>query len=145
MTAWFRGRRRRDDQRGVNSIEAAIALPLLFIFLALVIAGGRIGLAKMTVTSAAQAGARAASLERTAAEAKVATHDVATAQLNEVCTPRVRTSTGGFAVPVGQPASVSTTVTCTANLSDVALPGLPGTITLTGASTSPLDLFRGRG
>lgn len=143
MMASFRDH--RGDQRGVNSIEAAIALPLLFLFLALVIAGGRIGLAKMTVTSSAQAGARAASLERTAAEAQVAAQEVVAAQLNEVCTPRVTASTEGFAVPVGQPASVSTTVACTANLSDVALPGLPGTITLRGAGSSPLDTYRGRG
>ena len=52
--------------------------------------------------------------------------------------------TSGFASPVGPPANVTATVTCVVNLSDVAVPGLPGTRTITATMTSPLDTFRER-
>jgi hypothetical protein len=45
---------------------------------------------------------------------------------------------------VGTPASVTATVTCVVNLSDVAIPGLPGTRTITATMSSPLDTYRER-
>jgi hypothetical protein len=39
---------------------------------------------------------------------------------------------------------VSATVTCTVSLSDLLVPGLPGSRTLTATFTSPLDPFRER-
>jgi hypothetical protein len=47
----------------------------------------------------------------------------------------------GFAVPVGQPAAVTATVTCRADFSDIALPGMPGGATLSASFVSPLDQF----
>ena len=44
----------------------------------------------------------------------------------------------------GQAATVTATISCTARLSDIALPGLPGAKTLTASFTSPIDTYRGR-
>ena len=40
--------------------------------------------------------------------------------------------------------SVTAQVSCTVSLSDLIVPGLPGSRTLRGSYTSPLDPFRGR-
>ena len=45
--------------------------------------------------------------------------------------------------PVGTPASVAATVSCTVELSELALPGLPDRV-VSATVTSPLDVFRGR-
>ena len=50
----------------------------------------------------------------------------------------------GFARPVGTPATVSVSITCVVNLSDVAIPGLPGTLPIAETISSPLDTYRGR-
>ena len=42
------------------------------------------------------------------------------------------------------PPRVTATVTCQVPLSDLLLPGMPGSRTLTATFTSPLDPFRGR-
>ena len=61
------------------------------------------------------------------------------------CTTKsVSVDTSGFASPVGTPATVTATVTCVVNLSDVAVPGLPGTRTITATMSSPLDTYRER-
>ena len=55
----------------------------------------------------------------------------------------VRVDTEGFAAPAGTPAAVTVDVACTVDLSDVAVPGLPGSRTLTDSAVSPLDPARG--
>ncbi len=134
-------------ERGSTSIEAAIVIPTVMIFILIMVAGGRIASAQSKVVTAAEAGARAASIERTASQARSSAAQVAAATLrggDVSCSPDVSTSTGGFAVPVGQPASVTTTVTCTVALGDLAVPGLPGSRTFTSTAISPLDTYRGR-
>ena len=81
----------------------------------------------------------------------VADHDAATSaaatlanQQLQCATTLVLVDTSGFAKPVGTPAAVTVTVTCVVNLSDVAIPGLPGTLPITATMTSPLDTYRGR-
>ena len=56
----------------------------------------------------------------------------------------VSVDTTGFAVPVGSPAQVSTRVTCVVALSDIGVPGMPGSKTLRAQFASPLDRFRER-
>lgn len=141
------GLRRLTGEQGSTSIEAAIVIPAVLIFILLMVAAGRVAMAQSKVVTAAEAGARAASIERTAGQARSSAAQVVAATLRsgEVkCSPDVSTSTGGFAVPVGQPATVSTTVTCTIALGDLAVPGLAGSRTFTSTATSPLDTYRGR-
>ena len=139
--------RHRDDN-GSFTLELAVLAPALLALLALVVAAGRVALAGNAVDAAARDAARAASLARTAATAQAAAQ--ATAQQTVVgqhlhCTSLdVTADTSGFSTPLGTPASVSVHVTCTVDLTDVALPGLPGSKQLSATFTSPLDPYRSR-
>lgn len=141
-------RRLRDD-RGALSLEAIILFPVILMTLLLVIALGRIGSANNAVDTAARNAARAASLERNGNTASSAGSQMARSVLGqqglECTSTSISISTGGFSAQIGEPASTTATVTCTVRLSDVGLPGLPGSKTLTSSFTSSIDSYRQRG
>ncbi|MFD9634778.1 pilus assembly protein, partial [Streptomyces violascens] len=56
----------------------------------------------------------------------------------------VNVDTAGYAQQVGTDATVTASISCVASLSDIGLPGLPGSKTLRSSWTSPLDTYRGR-
>lgn len=142
------GFRRVGRERGSAAVEAAVGVPAFALFLALIILAGRIATAGQAVEAAAADAARSASIARTqssAAEAAAAAaaRSLATQQLS-CSTTRVTVDAAGFTTPVGQPATVTATVSCEVRLADLAIPGLPGTRTVTATMTSPLDTYRGR-
>jgi Flp pilus assembly protein TadG len=137
-----------DRQRGSATLELAILAPALLLLLGLVVLAGRVQVAAGAVEHAAAVAARDASLARTPDAAQmtgtVAVDRELTAQ-NLRCAPvTVVIDTSGFGTPVGQPATVTATITCTVSFADLALPGLPGARTLTAHATSPLDSWRTR-
>ncbi|MFJ4003898.1 MULTISPECIES: TadE/TadG family type IV pilus assembly protein [unclassified Streptomyces] len=137
------------DDRGALSLEAIILFPVILMTLLLVIALGRIGSANNAVDTAARNAARAASLERNGNTASSAGSQMARSVLGqqglECTSTSISISTGGFSAQIGEPASTTATVTCTVRLSDVGLPGLPGSKTLTSSFTSSIDSYRQRG
>jgi Flp pilus assembly protein TadG len=136
---------RRDD--GYAPVELAPVAIVLFVFLALAIASGRIMIARLAVQAAASDAARQASIARSPQEAISAATSSAQAALRNDhldCTPVVSVNTAGFAVPVGQAASVSATVTCNVSLAGLTFPGIPGSRTYTFTAVSPLDVYRAR-
>ncbi|MFJ8158461.1 TadE family protein [Streptomyces sp. NPDC094468] len=141
-------RRCRSDL-GSAAIEAAIVLPVLIMFLCMSIAGGRIVTSGASIDAAAEDAAREASLHRTAAAALSAARSAAAESLDDqgiaCASTEVTVNVGGLSVPVGRAATVAVTVTCTVNLSDLLLPGLPGARTLTSTATSVVDQYRQRG
>ncbi|MFF4748143.1 TadE/TadG family type IV pilus assembly protein [Streptomyces sp. NPDC001268] len=151
MTPGDRGCRRlraaRGD-RGSYALETAVLAPVMIGLLLLLVAFGRVVDADGTVDSAARAAARAASLERDARAAQAKAQDAANRSLHGegvTCrTSSVVVDTAGYALDIGAEANVTATISCTAHLSDIGLPGLPGTKTLTASWTSPLDTYRGR-
>jgi Flp pilus assembly protein TadG len=140
---------RLKDDRGALSLEAVILFPVLILVLLLVVAFGRIGSASNAVDTAARNAARAASLERSGGSASSAGSQVARSVLGqqglECTSTSISISTGGFSARIGEPASTTATVTCTVRLSDIGLPGLPGSKTLTSSFTSSIDSYRQRG
>lgn len=135
--------------RGSASIEAAVLAPALLLFVGMILAAGRLAIAHQSVEAAAAEAARSASIARTAAEARPAATASAAASLAAQglqCTtsPAVGIDVRGFAAPPGAEASVAATVTCEVDLADAAVPGLPGTWTLTATMTSPIDTYRAR-
>jgi Flp pilus assembly protein TadG len=138
----------RRSERGAATVELALIIPALMLFVALLLAGGRLWYARTVVAEAAYAAARAGSLSRAAAEAQLAgdsagRQSLATAELE--CTQvRVWVTTAGFRVPAGRPATVTATIRCSVPLTDVALPGLPGRIELDGTGSAALDTYRSR-
>jgi len=142
------GSDQRSNDRGSAAIEAAVLAPPLLALIALAIVGGRLQVAGGAIEAAAHDAARAASISRTAADAQTNAHNAASATLTQqglhCASLTVTVNTTGFAVPVGQPATVSASVTCVVDLSDLVADGVPGTRTITSTFVSALDSFRAR-
>ncbi len=140
--------RRAFGDRGSAALELTILAPGLLLIIGLLVLAGRVSHAQIAVDSAAYAAAREASISRTSAEARADASSIAATSLSQqgfVCASQsVSTDTSGFGVPVGQPAQVDVDVACTVRMSDLALPGAPGSVTLTGSATSVLDTYRER-
>ncbi|MGW6755765.1 TadE family protein [Streptomyces sp. NPDC055006] len=140
--------RSTQPDRGSAAIEAAIILPSLLVFLCLAIAGGRLVMSGSKVDAAAQDAAREASIHRTATSAQEAARAAATASLADqgitCASSSVSINTAGLSVPIGQVATVSATVSCTVDLSDLLLPGAPGSRTMQSTATSVVDQYRQR-
>jgi Flp pilus assembly protein TadG len=141
-------RRRPAGESGSAALELVVLAPVLLALLGLVIAAGRTSIAQGSVDAAARDAARQASLALSPAAALQdgqASARAALARDGLDCTSlSVFVDTSQFGRPVGQPASVRALVSCTVPLSDLALPGLPGSSTLRGEFSSPLDDYRVR-
>ncbi|GLH99793.1 TadE/TadG family type IV pilus assembly protein [Phytohabitans aurantiacus] len=139
---------RRHADRGSAAIEAAIIAPWLLILIGAAIVGGRIQVAGGAVEEAAHDAARAASISRTKAEASQAAYAAASATLSQeglhCARLTVAANLAGFDVQIGQPATVSVSVTCVIDFSDLAADGLPGSKTINYTFVSALDNFRTR-
>ena len=132
---------------GSVALEAAVLTPALLAVGLLIVAAGRIAVAHTRVESAAAGAARAASLARSLSAGTAAARSEAAASLASdhlTCAAVSVQVRGNYSAPLGTPASVTVRVTCTATLSDLALPGLPGARTVSASATSPLDAYRGR-
>jgi Flp pilus assembly protein TadG len=134
--------------RASAAIETAVGVPAFLLFLALVVGAGRVALARQAVEAAAAEGARSASIARTQAVAEQVARAGATAAVANQglhCAQLwVSADTSEFAKPAGAPATVSVTVSCDVDLSDLVIPGLPGTLPITVTMDSPRDTYRGR-
>lgn len=135
-------------ERGSAVIEAIIGIPAFMLFVGLIIAAGRFTIAQHGVESAANAAARAASISRTQEQAQGAASSSAATTLNNQglkCSSKtVSVDTTGFAAPVGTPARVTATVTCQVQVADLAVPGLPGTLSVEATMASAIDTYRER-
>ncbi len=135
----------RDE--GNAALELVVLAPVLLFLLGLVVAAGRTSIAQGSVDAAARDAARQASISLTPGAAQAAALSSAKAALSRDgldCNPVVTINTAQFNVPVGEPAAVTATVSCQVPLSDLLVPGLPGSRTLRFTFTSPLDPFRER-
>jgi len=138
----------RRGEAGSVAVEIALLAPALVLVLGLLVAGGRLWFARTTVVEAAQSSARAASLARGAGEAAAVGTDAGRESMTTAglrcATSSVQVSTAAFAVPVGTPATLTSDVTCDVAFGDVFLPGMPGSIHLTGRGSAALDTYRAR-
>jgi len=127
-------------------VELALVAPGLLLLFGLAVLGGRVAVAGGSVEQVAAAAARQASLARIGAQAEqlaaAAARQSLADQHLQCAAIEVTVDTSGFRVPLGEPASVAVDVSCAARLSDLAVPGLPGTRTLHARAVSPLDPWR---
>jgi Flp pilus assembly protein TadG len=141
-------RRWSRDERGSASVEAAIGVPAFVLFIGLIIFGGRTATTHQSVETAAADAARAASIERTGNSAKTQAISAATTSLSNQgvhCVDvDVTVDTSQFSRTVGETATVSVTVQCRLDLSDLSVPGVPGSRLIKATMTSPIDTWRER-
>lgn len=136
------------SERGSTSLELVVIAPALLALMALVIVAGRVALAGQSVQTAAAQAARDSTLERTPAAGTAAARDTARRVLADqdlsCATTHVDVDATDLALRVGQPGAVTVDVICQVRLSDVGLPGLPGSKTLRATATMPTDPWTAR-
>lgn len=139
---------RRSAQRGSTTLELVVWAPGLLLIVGLLTVAGRVNTANAAVEQAAVDAARTASTARTggsaATQARSSAERTLASQGLQCTAITVTVDTAGFGAAPGQPATVSATVTCPVRLGDLAIPGLPGTRTVSHSAVSSLDTFRER-
>jgi Flp pilus assembly protein TadG len=134
------------SEDGSSSVSFVLIAPALVLVIGFLIFAGRISIAGNVVESSAAAAARDASLARTesrsVANASDAARRVMSQQGVNCSSLNVDIDTSGLRVPLGQIGTVRATVTCHADLSDIGIPGIPGSKTLTSTASSPVDAYR---
>jgi len=134
-----------DRERGTTAIELVLVAPVFLAALLLVVGLGRIVEAEGRVQGAAQDAARAASISRNADLAQASARQAAAANLT---TGGVSCSSFDVTVEAAdfRPGGlVRVSVACVADLSGLALAGLPGSKILHADATAPLEQYRGTG
>jgi Flp pilus assembly protein TadG len=136
--------RQNRGERGTAALELVIIAPVLIVALLFVVGLFRMSHAGQQVESVAADAARAASLERNTSQSAAAARAAARASLGRAgvsCTNLgVQVNLASYR-PGGQ---VSVTVSCTANLGDVAMAGFPGSRVFTATSTVPIETWRSK-
>ncbi|WP_051836491.1 TadE/TadG family type IV pilus assembly protein [Streptomyces sp. NRRL WC-3742] len=144
-----RWRLRRRDGGGL-AIEAALIAPSVVALVLVAVAAGRVQTAAGTVEAAARSGARTASLQRDPAAREKPARESALATLSQqgvVCSSsEVHYTTGELVLPGGNVTTVTVTVVCEVELSDLlgGPTGLGVTKRLEGRFTSVVDRYRGQ-
>lgn len=137
------------DERGSAAVEAVVGVPAFVLFVGLIIFGGRNATTHQSVETAAADAARAASIERSATVAKNKATAAATTSLTNQgigCLDiDVTVDTSQFSRTVGETATVTVTVHCRLDLSDLSVPGVPGSRSIKATMSSPIDTWRERG
>jgi Flp pilus assembly protein TadG len=114
-------------------------MPLAVLLLFLLVGAFHLGRATVDVNAAAAAASRAASITRTIPAASSAARDSATANLSGRCANvAVTVDTSEF----HRGGNVTVHLACTVTTQGLIGVGLPGAMTITASSTSPLDLYR---
>lgn len=141
--------RTASGERGAAALEFVLIVPALGLLISMMIGSARIWQAHTIVEQIAGTASRAASMARTPSEARAAADDIVRYQAAtrglSCSSLRVDTDLTGFQIPVGQPARVSSQVACTVPLSDLIVPGWPGSWTVTAEADLVLDRYRRRG
>ncbi|MFG2463309.1 TadE/TadG family type IV pilus assembly protein [Streptomyces sp. NPDC048523] len=137
------------DDRGSAALSLAMFVPVALVLIGFTIACGRVALAEGVADAAARDAARTASLASDPASGEAEARQAAQTSLANSgihCSGiSVELDTSGLSAPVGQAARVTATVSCTAPLSELALPGIAGSRTLTSTKTSVVDTWAARG
>jgi Flp pilus assembly protein TadG len=139
MSPRTRANRRRDD--GMMAVEIVLLAPVMVAFLLLVIAFGRYVAVRGEVEAASRDAVRAASFKRSAGAAANAARQTANAALAGRWTCS-QVQLGGDFVAGG---TITVSLECDVPFGDLGLLGLPGTASVKGNSSAPLDLYRRTG
>ena len=132
----------RERERGSSSVELVILFPVLVLFLLAYFGLGRLTHARALVTDAAAQAARAATLNYLEpGQATAAAQQAAAAALDDAglaCGSESLSVDTGNDRPGG---SITVQLTCHVSLAQAVQAGFPGSVTLTGSFTSPIDVY----
>lgn len=130
------------DEEGSLTVELVILIPVLLLLAITSLVFGRVSEARQQVVEAARAAAESAAVQPSPQSAESGAADAAMASVTDrgpTCAQaEVITDVNHF-VPGGY---VTVTVECQVALSDLAVPGLPGSTTVQATSTAPIDPYR---
>lgn len=132
-------RLRMSDRGSVSAEMTVLVVPFMMLLALFMVFCGRSASAAIDVNSAAAAAARAAADAPTSASARTAAAD-AVAATTAGTSWRCTTSTDSSAHRRGGQATV--TVTCVVPLSDLGLPDVAASRTVTSTATEPIDTYR---
>ncbi|WP_419995055.1 TadE family protein [Streptomyces boninensis] len=132
-----------DSRRGSATVEFILLTPILLALMLFVVYCGRAADTRLRIEDAAHQAARAATLARTPTAAAADARSAATAALDEagVACRSLRVDAGTGQLQPGS--TISVTVICTIDQSDLALLNVPGHATLDARSHAVVDEFRG--
>ena len=134
---------RRRDESGSLAVEMAMVAPSLLLIFALIFAYGRVAQVNGTLESGTRDAARSVTMARSYDDAVDRANAVLLDAMKDApqsCQNTLQVRVTGDYAP-GQPVTV--TARCTYDLSDLSLPGAPGTLTPESSFTSMLDPYRG--
>ena len=135
-------RTERDRDRGSMTTELVVLAPIVILLLLLIVGLGRFAHGKQLVEQAAAAAARAASLTNTPTQAQTRARQVAVGSLADAGVSCTAVSADVDVASFRPGGFVTVMITCTADLSDLAMSGLPGAATLTSTGRAPLETHR---
>ena len=123
-----------------------ILAPMMATLLFFVVAAGRLGVIESKLTSAARSAARAATQTQSVSAAQAEASTTASATLDRLKTgchggPKV----GVLELDLRPGGKVHLQVSCVVRLSDLAVPGLPGSRVVSADAISVVDRFRSGG
>lgn len=124
--------------------ELALLTPLVLAVLGFLVVAGRLSTVRADVAAASRDAARAASLERSYPQAATAARNTASATLagrHVTCADLAVTVSDATTFVAG--GEVAVIVSCEVSLTDVALPGIPGTRRVEAGAAEVLDRWRG--
>ena len=133
----------RRTEAGSLAVEMAMVAPGLLLIFGLIFAYGRAAQVNGTLESGTRDAARSATVARSYDDALERANAVLLDAMKDApqsCQNSLDLKITGEYLP-GEPVTVTTR--CTYDLSDLGLPGAPGTITAESSFTSMLDPYRG--
>lgn len=129
-------------ERGSIALELAFAAPIVLLLLALAWTYGRVAWANGHLEAGARDAARVATQARSVEEAR--SNALAVVQENTDAVAGCRETAAVLLTGSFEPGSTLTVrATCNYTLSDIGLPGAPGTMTPTATFSSVIDQRRG--
>lgn len=135
--------RLQGEQRGSATVELAVLTPLLILLVLLIVLAHRLTTATQAADAAAHAGARAATLERTPEQARLAAEGAVADALRThelSCSSHTLTLEMGALEPGG---TVSAALTCQADFSGLTGLGVPLHRDVKGEADAVVDVYRG--
>lgn len=123
-------------------VELVVLAPVVFLIALCILVFGRVSEARQLVTESARAGAEAAAVMPNAQSAQSAAIDsasIGTSGQTHICAHAQIVTDVSHYYPGGY---VRVIVTCAVALSDLSVPGVPGSTTISESSTAPVDPYR---